>query len=160
MHLPPEIRIDIYKLSFISHSTITFCQHHSHRPGLLCGCGETTLNASLQKSGPLKDVHPQFIRTRCQLHAEAVSMLYGRFHFPARTISSASTATLNLQRLPHSVMPRSATVLLFPAEATTSGESPGDVQSRDLCLDSLGDRLALGLAFLPLSQSDSLKDHH
>lgn len=40
---PPRgrgIRIDIYKLSFISHSTINFCQHYNHRPGLLCRCDE------------------------------------------------------------------------------------------------------------------------
>jgi hypothetical protein len=89
-------------------------------------------------------------------------MLYGddRFHFPCSNISSASAATLDLRTLPHSVMPRLITVLLFPAEAMTSGKSPDVVQSKDLCLDSLEGRRALRPAFLPLLKSDSLEDHH
>src|ERR1700722_15430810 len=54
---------------------------------------------------------------------------------PASAISSASCLTLDLRARPHSAISRQITVLLFLAKATTSGESPGDVQRKDLCLD-------------------------
>ena len=120
LHLPPEIRIDIYKLSFISHSTINFCQHYNHRPGLLCRCDETALNTPLRKFSSFKDVHPQFICTCRQIHAEAVSMLYGdnRFHLPCPN---------NLQRFCRNVGPVNAASLRnFEADYSTVVSRGGD----------------------------------
>jgi len=59
------------------------------------------LNTPLRKFGSLKSMHPQFIRTCRQIHAEAVSMLYGdnRFHFPCPS---------NLQRFCRNVGPVNA----------------------------------------------------
>jgi hypothetical protein len=139
----PGTRIDIYKLSFISHSAIAFCQQYNHRPvfSLTRRFGNLALSKMCILNSSVRVVRSTQKQFRCFMVTTGSTS-------SAPTTSSASAATLDLWTLPHSSISRPITVLLFLAEVTTSGESPDDVQSKDLCLDSFGRSMFSRTCFL------------
>jgi 2EXR family len=106
LSLPPEIRVDIYKLLLVSNSTISF-QHYDYKCGFTCGCNGDFPLAPLRRAqgaGVLNDIHPKILRTCRQVHAEAASILYrdNRFRF---------ACPKDFERFSHDIMPVNAASL-------------------------------------------------
>ena len=138
LEFPPEIRVDIYKLLLVSHSSISFFQRYDHTTGASCGCcGDLPLSPlrRARKAGVPPDIHTQILHTCRQVHAETASILYrdNKFLFPcpkdlerfSRDIRSVNAASLRNISADHSAFDCSIHYFWFFHTQTAVSSTPG-----------------------------------